>query len=112
MNTCVEFLMWLAQNHPDCLNINGDNEDWGESAFTELYNDFLNWRGEEIPGEDSLLKAMQHADDTLATTDYNIGYLNGMENALAIIQHRDPHFIPSQRLTRPEEAHAPKMQIS
>jgi hypothetical protein len=104
MNSHVEFLVWLAQNQPDCLNQNAESKDWGEKAFKKIYKDFLVWRGEELPVESALLKEMQNADDTLATTDYNTGYLNGMEKALSIIQQRDPDFIPTERLKLPKEA--------
>lgn len=112
MNTSVEFLMWLAQNNPDCLNQHANHEDWGEKAFNRLYKQFETWRGEELPAESSILKVMQHADDTLAETDYNIGYLNGMERVLAVIQQRDPIFIPTERLKLPNEAMKLKHSIS
>ncbi|HEY0653723.1 MAG TPA: hypothetical protein VGD65_11375 [Chryseosolibacter sp.] len=104
MNTSVEFLMWLAQNNPDCLNLHANDKDFGKKAFTELYNHFLTWRGQDVPLESAILKVMQDADDTLAETDYNTGYLNGMERALALVQHRKPRFISTERLSKPEDA--------
>lgn len=104
MNVSVEFLMWLAQNNPDCLNQHADAQDWGKKAFENLFKQFLSWRKDDSGLEDSVLRTMQEFDERLAETDYNIGFLNGMEQALAVLQGREPALIATEHLVLPGEA--------